>query len=142
MFGIDDAVTAGSNLIKTIIDKIAPDADIEVKGKIESALKEMQNTHDEELAQLEINKTEAQHPSLFVAGWRPFIGWVGGLGLGYELVFKPILNGTLMFFGVVSPFPGIDINLLQTMIGGLLGLGLARSYEKSNSVDTKRVKLK
>lgn len=142
MFGIDDAVTAGSNLIKTIVDKIAPDADIEVKGKIEKALKEMQNAHDEELAQLEINKTEAQHPNVFVAGWRPFIGWIGGLGLGYELVFKPVMNGVLMFFGVVSPFAGIDINLLQTMIGGLLGLGLARSYEKTNSVDTKSMVLK
>jgi hypothetical protein len=142
MFGIDDAISAGSDLIKTIVNKIAPDANIEVQGKIETALRELQSIHEKEMSQLDINKTEAQHPSVFVAGWRPFIGWVGGMGLGYELVFKPVFNGILMFFGVVSPFAGIDINLLQTMIGGLLGLGLARSYEKTNNVDTKKMVLR
>lgn len=81
-----------------------------------------------------------QESSMFVAGWRPFMGWVGGLGLGYELVFKPIVNGILLIFGSTVGFPGIDISLLQTVVGGVLGLGLARSYDKVKGVGTKEVK--
>jgi hypothetical protein len=139
MFGIGDAIAQGSNLIKTIIDKIAPDADIEVKAKMEQAMFELQREHISQMAQIDVNKTEASHSSTFVAGWRPFIGWVGGFGLGYELVFRPMMNGVLTLFGVVTGFPGLDITLLQTLIGGILGLGLARSYDKSQGTDTKKI---
>lgn len=140
MFLIDDAIAQGSNLIKTIIDKIAPDADIEVKGKMEQAMFELQREHIGQMAQIEVNKVEAAHPSMFVAGWRPFIGWVGGSGLAYELVFRPLMNGVLTLFGIVTGFPGLDIGLLQTLIGGILGLGLARSYDKKIGTDTKKTK--
>ena len=140
MLGITEAISEGSSLIKTIINKIAPDADIEVKAKMEQAMFELQKNHLEVMAQTEIDKVEAQHSSVFVAGWRPFIGWVGGFGLGYELVFKPILNGILLLFGTTVGFPAIDTSLLQTVVGGLLGLGLARSFEKSKGVDTKGIK--
>lgn len=137
MFGIDDAIAAGATLITKIIDKIAPDADIEVKGKIEEALKVMQNEYNVMLAQISVNTEEAKSASVFVAGWRPAIGWVGALGIAYEIVFKPIVNGMLVLAGMPSVFTGIDIGLLQSLIGGMLGLGLARSYDKMKGTDTK-----
>jgi hypothetical protein len=140
MFDIPAAVEAGSNLISKILDKIAPDADLEVRGQITQALQEMQNEYQIQLSQLTVNTEEAKHPSVFVAGWRPFIGWVGGLGIGYEILFKPIINGILAIFGLPPYFVGVDISLLQSIVGGMLGLGIARSWDKSKNVDTKQVK--
>ena len=140
MFDIPSAITAGSNLISKILDKVAPDADLETKNKLTLALSEMDTEYKEIIAQINVNLKEAEHPSIFVAGWRPFLGWVGGVGLGYELVFMPIVNGLLLVFGVPAVFPGIDINLLQTVVGGMLGLGIARSWDKSNGVETKSTK--
>lgn len=135
-----DPFTEGFSLVKTILDKWLPDADTELKGKLESATQEIANAHSEVIAQLEINKTEAAHPSIFVAGPRPFIMWVGGGGLFYELIFRPVLNGLFLAFGVPAPFVGVDIQLLQGVLGTLLGLGIARSYDKKNKTDTKKVK--
>lgn len=140
MFDIPAAVEAGSNLISKILDKVAPDADLEVKGKITQALTELQKEYEVQLSQLAVNSKEAEHPSVFVAGWRPFIGWIGGLGIGYEILFKPIINGILAIFGFPAYFIGVDITLLQSIVGGMLGLGLARSWDKNNGTDTKKVK--
>ena len=136
MFGIDDAISAGANLITKILDKVAPDADEELKNKLTLALTEMQNEYAVTLKQLDVNNTEASNPHWFVAGWRPFIGWVCGLGIGYQVLLSPILNGVLMVVGVPSAFPLVDTSLLQTLIGGMLGLGVARSYEKGKGVQT------
>jgi hypothetical protein len=136
MFGIDDAISAGANLITKILDKVAPDADEDLKNKLTLALTEMQNEYAVTLKQLDVNNTEASNPHWFVAGWRPFIGWVCGLGIGYQVLLSPILNGVLMVVGVPSAFPLVDTSLLQTLIGGMLGLGVARSYEKGKGVQT------
>lgn len=136
MFGIDDAISAGANLITKILDKVAPDADEEIKSKLTLALTEMQNEYAMTLKQIDVNIAEANNPHWFVAGWRPFIGWVCGLGIGYQVLISPVLNGILASFGVPSPFPLVDTALLQTLIGGMLGLGVARSYEKGKGVDT------
>jgi len=136
MFGIDDAIAAGANLITKILDKVAPDADEAEKNKLTLALTEMQNEYAATLKQIDVDNTEAANPHWFVAGWRPFIGWVSGLGIGYQVLLSPILNGILGTFGIPAPFPLVDTSLLQTLIGGMLGLGLARSYDKSKGIDT------
>jgi len=136
MFGIDDAIAAGANLVTKILDKVAPDADEEMKAKMTLALTEMQNEYAATLKQIDVDNTEAANPHWFVAGWRPFIGWVSGLGIGYQVLLSPIMNGILGAFGIPAPFPLVDTSLLQTLIGGMLGLGLARSYDKAKGVDT------
>lgn len=136
VFGIDDAIAAGSALITKILDKVAPDADEAMKDKLTLALQEMQSEYSVTLKQLEVNISEASNPHWFVAGWRPFVGWVCGLGIGYQVLLSPILNGVLGAFGVPAPFPLVDTSLLQTLIGGMLGLGVARSYDKAKGVDT------
>jgi hypothetical protein len=80
------------------------------------------------LVQAEINKVEASHRNLFVAGWRPFIGWACGLGLVYDVVFRPIMNG----YGYA--FPAIDIATLKAILYALLGLGAYRTIEKFGHV--------
>lgn len=74
--------------------------------------------------QAEINKIEAKHRSLFVAGWRPFIGWVCGLGLAYQYLISPIANG----FG--CSFPSIDSSSLHSLVVAMLGFGVYRTVEK------------
>ncbi len=96
--------------------------------------------------QLEINKAEAQHKSIFVAGWRPFIGWVGGLALAYQFLLYPLLvwiwavlqaNGTVP--ANLEPPPTFDANVLFTIVTGMLGIGGMRSFDKLKKTDTTKV---
>ena len=82
-------------------------------------------------SQTEVNKQEAKHSNVFVAGWRPFIGWVGGLSLFYQFLFRPIAVG----FG--GDFPPIETEALYPIILGMLGLGGLRTYEKARGVQDK-----
>ena len=94
---------------------------------------EMSARHAQELmkGQLDVNKTEAAHKSLFVAGWRPCIGWVCALGLFYNTIVANLL-------GIWVEVPEIDTTLLVPVMMGMLGLGAMRSYEKVNSVARER----
>lgn len=140
MFGIDDAVAAGSKLIDDVVTRIWPDATVIEKAKIEQITEQAKQEMASVIGQLEINKIEAAHSSLLVAGWRPATGWVCAAGLAYQVVFMPIINGLCLVFGIPAPFPGIDIQLLQTIVGGMLGLGIARSVDKAKGVDTKIIR--
>jgi hypothetical protein len=84
--------------------------------------------------QLEINKVEAQHGSLFVAGWRPAVGWICGIALGWNFIVHPML----LWIAFVVPdmpvdlstAPQLDTGELMTVLLGMLGLGGLRTYEK------------
>lgn len=81
--------------------------------------------------QLEINKQEAQHGSIFVAGWRPGIGWICGLALGWNFIIQPIANWVAFTSGVdLAGVPALDTGELTTILLGMLGLGGLRTYEK------------
>lgn len=85
------------------------------------------------IAQLEINAREAAHPSVFVAGWRPFFGWVGGSAFAYVGLLQPMLTWVAQVNGVPSP-PDIDTEFLWVVVSGLLGIGGLRTYEKRAGV--------
>jgi hypothetical protein len=85
------------------------------------------------IAQLQINAQEAAHPSIWVAGWRPFFGWVGGAGFLYAVVGQPLLAWLAAVKGWPVP-PTLDTDLLLTVAGGMLGIGGLRTYEKRNGV--------
>lgn len=91
-------------------------------------------------AQIEVNKTEAASGSIFVAGWRPFIGWVCGAALVVQYVASPLLPwaGKVVGFDL-PPIPSLDDSLWQLM-AGLLGLGGMRTYEKLKGVDRSSLK--
>lgn len=104
-------------------------------------LKVMQLLSAERMAQMGVNAKEAEHKSLFVAGWRPAIGWIGALALGWQYLFLPIFSAALM---AIASYTGVPIDLsgllqfnmteMMPIILGMLGLGAARSYEKARGV--------
>ena len=114
-----------------LLDKFIEDKD--QKNALAHEISTMSERHAQELmkGQLDVNKTEAAHKSLFVAGWRPSIGWVCSLGLLYNTIIANIL-------GIWVDLPEIDTTLLVPVMMGMLGLGAMRSYEKVNSVARER----
>lgn len=92
--------------------------------------------------QLEINKAEAQHGSIFVAGWRPAIGWICGTALGWNYIIQPILNWIAFAIGVdMDAAPKLDTAELTTILLGMLGLGGLRTYEKRLGVARQTIML-
>ena len=80
--------------------------------------------------QAQINEQEAKHRTIFVAGWRPFIGWVCGFALAYNFVLRDLL---VWYVGVESAPPGLQMEHLMTVLIGMLGLGGMRTFEKFNN---------
>ena len=80
--------------------------------------------------QIQVDLAEAQHPSIFVSGWRPFVGWTCGGGLAYQYMFAPIANGLLVYFGQPTAFVGLDLATLMPLLLGMLGLATVRTVEK------------
>ena len=115
--------------------------------RLQIALKDRQIEATLMQGQAQVNATEAEHASIFVAGWRPFIGWVGGFGLLYQFVVYPLLVWAWSFFaaqgwipaGIASP-PVLDFAELMPLILGMLGVGTMRSYDKTKGTDTRKVK--
>lgn len=118
-----------------LLDKFIEDKD--QKNKLAHELATMADNHAQELAkgQLAINKTEAAHRSLFVAGWRPFIGWTCGVALMAHFVLFPATDFVVAYMGYdVPPMPAFDMESLMTVLLGMLGLGGMRSFEKLKGV--------
>ena len=86
--------------------------------------------HAEVMAQVEVNKTEAAHKSLFVAGWRPAIGWICGLGMLSNFIVVPMTNFGLALAGSPIVVPLIELETMMPVLLGMLGLGGMRSFEK------------
>lgn len=81
--------------------------------------------------QLEINKVEAQHKSLFVAGWRPGVGWICAVALGWNFILQPIMTWGFFVSGYdLAQAPTLETGELTTILLGMLGLGGLRTYEK------------
>ena len=113
--------------VSAILDKVIPDKDLREKLSHEIA-----TMADRQMsAQIEVNKVEAAHKSLFVAGWRPAIGWIYGLALLYSTIISPIL-------GIWFTVPVVDTSLLTTVLMGMLGLGAMRTFEKTKGVSREK----
>lgn len=136
-----DPISALFDLGKSAIDKIWPDpikraAEVRKLEEMrqEGKLAEL-SAHVKLLTgQLEINKQEAQHKSIFVAGWRPFCGWVGGFGLAYATILEPLMRFIATLYGYDGGFPVIDTTLTMQILLGMLGLGVMRTREKEKGV--------
>jgi hypothetical protein len=114
---------------KGIIDRLFPDPEKKAAAELELLKMTQDGDLKQILAQLEINAKEAQHPSIFVAGWRPFFGWAGGAGFIYATIGQPVLAWIATVKGWPAP-PTINIDLLWVVVTGLLGIGTLRSVEK------------
>ena len=83
------------------------------------------------LAQIEVNRVEAQHRSVFVAGWRPFIGWICGAALAWNFILRDLLIWACTMWAPDTPVPAaLQLEHLLTVLLSLLGLGGLRTFEK------------
>jgi hypothetical protein len=114
---------------KAILERFIPDPEKKREAELEMFRMAAEGEMKQVLAQLEINAREAMHPSVWTSGWRPFFGWVGGVGFLYSTVLQPML----VWYGASrgwAPPPEIGIDLLWVVITGMLGIGGLRTYEK------------
>jgi hypothetical protein len=118
---------------KTIIDRLIPDKEKAREAEIELVKLAASGELQQVIAQLEINAKEAQHPSVWVAGWRPFFGWAGGVGFIYATMAQPLLSWVAAIKGWPTP-PTLNIDLLWVVITGMLGIGGLRTLEKTKRV--------
>ena len=116
-----------------IIDRLMPDPAAKAAAELELLKLAQAGDLQTVLAQLEINAKEAAHPSVFVAGWRPFVGWCCGLGLAYATIGHNVLGWIAVMKGWPAP-PAVDSDVLIYTLGGLLGIAGLRSVEKVKGV--------
>lgn len=123
-----DPLTAGLDLAKTAINKIWPDKSEQEKAELAGTLALL-------TAQISTNQEEAKSSSVFVAGWRPFIGWVCGMALAYTYLGYPLLLWILSVWKpeLTPPKLGND-GMLYELLFGMLGLGGLRTFEKYKGV--------
>jgi hypothetical protein len=121
--------------VTDVIGRFLPE-DKEAKAKAEREIEAQLTTHlaKIDLAQLDINKTEAAHRSIFVAGWRPFIGWSCGVALSWTYVVMPIAQFVLAQTGHLVDLPAMNMSEMMPVLMGMLGLGGLRSFEKYKKV--------
>lgn len=144
-----DLISIGGGIVSSIINlisgKVNNSADLaKLKAELEKQvnailLTQVQGEIDLLKGQLEINKVEAAHTSLFVSGWRPFLAWSLTLGFITLVALMPALSAILAVFEVKLVAPNIDMSSIVAMLTGLLGLGGLRSYDKKKQLDQKAI---
>jgi len=135
-------ISAVLNIGTALIDRLFPDPQKAAEAKLEllkmqqaGELAALDAVKELALGQLKVNEAEASNTNWFIAGWRPAIGWVCGLGLAYNFVGYPIAlwgMSVLKGFGIAAAFtpPPLFSGDLITLVFGMLGLGAARTVEK------------
>ena len=121
--------------VTSLLDKFIEDKDQKNKLAHEIATMAEKQAHEANMVQAETNKEEASHRSVWVAGWRPFIGWVCGVALAWHFVLSPVIIFLAAWFNVVLPtLPVFDMGSLMTVLMGMLGLGGLRTFEKTKGL--------
>lgn len=123
-----------ATLLTDVIDRIFPDKDAQAQQRAELLLKAQEIDAELAKGQQAINEQEAASPSLFVAGWRPFIGWVCGVAFAYHFVLQPLITYVAALNGHKVDLPVFDMQQLSTVLMGMLGLGGLRTVEKLKGV--------
>ena len=121
-------------ILKPLIDKI-PDTNERKRLEHELETQVLSAVAGVVQAQIAVNQEEAKHPSIFVSGWRPSVGWVCTLGLGYNFILYPFLLWFSFAFGAdIESAPQLEIGPLIAILTGMLGLSINRSYDKVRGV--------
>ena len=118
-----------------LLDKFIQDKD--QKARLAHEVATMAQIHAQELAtaQIEVNKVEAAHKSLFVSGWRPAVGWCCVLGMTGNFMVIPFTNFILALLAIEVTIPLIDLETMMPVLMGMLGLGGLRTMEKVKGVN-------
>lgn len=125
-------------LVGPILDKLVdriPNANERKRAKEEFEKELLGAITQASLAQTKINEIEAAHKSVFVAGWRPFLGWICGIGILWAFIVQPIAVWAVKVFGSPSiELPVINTDGLYQLVLAMLGMGALRSFEKIKGV--------
>jgi len=121
---------AVSDLANTVIGKIWPDKTEAEKQQLAAAVMVVQG-------QLDINKVEAANPSVFVSGWRPFVGWVCGTACAWNWIGLSVVKTACVILGYSVILTPANLSEMMPVLLGLLGLGTLRTVEKINGVAAK-----
>lgn len=127
-----------------IFDKVIPDKAAAEKAKMEFLAAAQTEEFSLMLEQIKVNIAEAQNPNMFVAGWRPFIGWICGSALAYTYIVLPFLQFLVYSFGTgemvkkVAMLPTLNLEQLVPILIGMLGLGVMRTFEKVRGAEGHR----
>jgi hypothetical protein len=129
-----DPITAVTNVVGQVIDRVWPDPAQAAQAKLQ--LLQLQQTGElaQITGQLDINKAEAANESSFVAGWRPFIGWVCGAGCAWNWIGLPVAKFALSMSGHPVAMSAADLSEMMPVLLGMLGLGGLHSFERVKGV--------
>lgn len=129
-----DPVTSVANLIHGVLDRVLPDKTANDAAKMQLAEMQLNGELSAVAGQIQTNIAEAASTHAFVSGWRPYIGWICGTGLAYQMLLRPLLTFAVGVCGGHTVAPPIEIQDLLTILASLLGLGAMRTVEKVNGV--------
>lgn len=133
-----DPITAGIGLVDTFIGKFVKDKDLAAKLMHEARSEEFQGSLQVQMGQISVNLEEAKSESLFKSGWRPAVGWVCVLAMGYTFVLSPFMRFfALLLIETPPTFPVLSFGELMPVLMGMLGLGALRTYEKTQGIAAK-----
>lgn len=126
----------GLDAIGGILDKFIPDK--KAKAEAEAAIREIADRenarqHEEAMGQIETNKIEAAHASVFVSGWRPALGWVGACGFGVAFILHPLMTA-VEHWQAGKAIPEYPVDNLVVLITYLLGASGIRSFDKLKGI--------
>ena len=142
-----DPITALLTVGNSVIERVWPDPQQQATAKLE--LKKLAQAGD--LAklsaevqiisgQLKINEKDAGHKSIFISGWRPFVGWVCGFALAYVAIIEPFIRFIALVNDYTGKFPAIDTTITMQVLLGMLGLGAMRTKEKKDGTHKNSLK--
>ena len=117
-----------------VLDRFFPNKEEKAKAQREIASRLTEHLAKDDIAQIQVNQQEAIHRNLFVAGWRPFLGWSCGLALFYTYLAQPVITFVLVQQGQYIDLPPVDLGAMMPVLLGMLGLGGLRSWEKAKGI--------
>jgi hypothetical protein len=132
-----DPITAVLDIGSKVIDRLWPDPAQAASAKLELYKLQQSGELQQIMGQLEINKTEAASASVFVSGWRPFIGWVCGIACAWNWVGISVAKVIAAFFQYPIVLTPADLSEMLPVLMGMLGLGVLRTAEKMKGVAAK-----
>jgi hypothetical protein len=132
LFDLGSIIAGLGGAAKDIRAAITGDIPPEKKAELEAKAAELEAAVLQ--AQASINAEEAKSPNLFIAGWRPFVGWVCGIGVAVQFLIRPLAVWISAIFGLGWTLPELGLDQLIPLLVSMLGLSGYRTYEKKIGV--------
>ena len=133
-----DPLTAILDVVNTVLDRIIPDKAQAAQAKAQLLEMQVKGALDNDIAQLQVDQAEAGSQSIFVAGWRPFVGWACGAAFIYACMVQPLIQTLLVVFHSnfdPAKLPPVNLTEMLPVLGGMLGMGALRSWDKANGTN-------